>query len=195
MASNKEITNKLNERKIVLAEILEEYNKYYVEIADKLMEKRYAGLGMCLIEESSFSMSYGCYSNLKNVERTKRLVDVFHKKAFIEGHENNRLLSRRSYDDLIYSISRLYSIDVERLMFNMKKFHKSIIKFNTCNFTPVEVKALSRLLLSEQVSLVPKAFSGDYPSLYLILKSFISMIVDYEFSIGLNPQPHADFIL
>ena len=51
MASNKEIMNKLNERKIVLAEILEEYNKYYVGIADKLMGKCYVGLGMCLIEE------------------------------------------------------------------------------------------------------------------------------------------------
>lgn len=195
MASNKEITNKLNERKIVLAEILEEYNKYYVGIADKLMGKRYAGLGMCLIEESSSVLSYGCYSNLKNVERTKRLIDVFRKKAFIEGHENDRLLSRRSYDALIHSISRLYSIDVERLMFNMKKFHKSIIKFNTCNFTPGEVKALSRLLLSEQVSLVPKTFTGDYPSLYLILKSFVSMIVDYEFSIGFNRPPHVAFLL
>lgn len=47
MASKKEIMKKLNERKKVLVEILDDYNKYYVDIVNKVLEGRYAGLGMC----------------------------------------------------------------------------------------------------------------------------------------------------
>ena len=34
MANKKDIMKKLNERKVILVEILEEYNKYFIEIAD-----------------------------------------------------------------------------------------------------------------------------------------------------------------
>ena len=53
MASKKEIMKKLNERKKVLVEILDDYNKYYVDIVNKVLEGRYAGLGMCAAQESA----------------------------------------------------------------------------------------------------------------------------------------------
>ena len=53
MASKKEIMKKLNERKDLLVEILDEYNKYYVEIANKMVNERYAGLGLRIIQKPS----------------------------------------------------------------------------------------------------------------------------------------------
>lgn len=187
---------KLNERKKVLVEILEEYNKYYVEFVNTLMEGRYAGLGMCVIQDPSDDdplCLYGCYSTLKNVERTKRLVDIFRKNDFIEGHENDRRLYFRSYDGLVYSISRIYSRDVERMLHRMNEFQDLITKFDACGFTPAEVRALSHLLFFEQVSLVPKAFVGHHPSFNMILNSFFSTLLFTEFSIDFESQPHKVF--
>ena len=42
MASNKEIMNKLNERKIVLAEILEEYNKYLKSFISMIVDYEFS---------------------------------------------------------------------------------------------------------------------------------------------------------
>ena len=196
MASKKEIMKKLNERKKVLVEILKDYNRYYVEIVNTLMEGRYAGLGMCVIQDPSDDdplCLYGCYSTLKNVERTKRLVDIFRKNDFIEGHENDRRLYFRSYDGLVYSISRIYSKDVERMLHRMNEFQDLITKFDACGFTPAEVRALSHLLFFEQVSLVPKAFVGHHPSFNMILNSFFSTLLFTEFSIDFESQPHEVF--
>jgi hypothetical protein len=196
MASKREIMKKLNERKNVLVEILEEYNKYYVEIANKLMKERYAGLGMRITQDPSDSdpcCLHGCYSYLKNIEKTKRLVDIFRKNDFIEGHENDRRLYFRSYDGLVYSISRIYSKDVERMLHRMNEFQDLITKFDACGFTPAEVRALSHLLFFEQVSLVPKAFVGHHPSFNMILNSFFSTLLFTEFSIDFKSQPHKVF--
>ena len=187
---------KLNERKKVLVEILKDYNRYFVEIVNTLMEGRYAGLGMCVIQDPSDDdplCLYGCYSTLKNVERTKRLVDIFRKNDFIEGHENDRRLYFRSYDGLVYSISRIYSKDVERMLHRMNEFQDLITKFDACGFTPAEVRALSHLLFFEQVSLVPKAFVGHHPSFNMILNSFFSTLLFTEFSIDFESQPHEVF--
>ena len=196
MASKKEIMKKLNERKKVLVEILEEYNKYYVGIVNKMMEGRYAGLGMRIIQDPSDSdprCLHGCYTTLKNVEKTKRLVDIFRKNDFIEGHENDRRLYFRSYDGLVYSISRIYSKDVELMLHRMNEFQDLITKFDACGFTPAEVRALSHLLFFEQVSLVPKAFVGHHPSFNMILNSFFSTLLFTEFSIDFESQPHEAF--
>ena len=187
---------KLNERKKVLVEILKDYNRYYVEFVNTLMEGRYAGLGMCVIQAPSDDdplCLYGCYSTLKNVEKTKRLVDIFRKNDFIEGHENDRRLYFRSYDGLVYSISRIYSKDVERMLHRMNEFQDLITKFDACGFTPAEVRALSHLLFFEQVSLVPKAFVGHHPSFNMILNSFFSTLLFKEFSIDFESQPHKVF--
>lgn len=196
MASKKEIMKKLNERKKVLVEILEDYNRYYVEFVNTLMEGRYAGLGMCVIQDPSDDdplCLHGCYSTLKNVERTKRLVDVFRKNEFIEGHEKERLIFHGSYKGLAGCISRIYSRDVNSLLRNMKELQELISKFDACGFTLAEVNALGHLLFFEQVSLVPKAFAGHRPSFYMILNSFFSTISHYEYSIDREKQPHEAF--
>jgi hypothetical protein len=196
MASKKEIMKKLNERKKVLVEILDDYNKYYVDIVNKVLEGRYAGLGMCAAQDPLDDAPlclYGCYSTLKNVEKTKRLVDVFHKKDFIEGYEDDRWIHHGSYDGLVYSISRIYSRDVSRLLHKMKELQELVSKFDACGFTPAEVNALGHLLFFEQVSLVPKAFAGHRPSFYMILNSFFSTISHYEYSIDSDKQPHEAF--
>ena len=196
MASKKEIMKKLNERKKVLVEILEDYNRYYVEFVNTLMEGRYAGLGMCVIQDSSDDdplCLHGCYSTLKNVERTKRLVDIFRKNEFIEGHENDLWVLRGSYKGLTGSINRIYSSDVSRMLREMKELQNLINKFDACGFTLAEVNALGHLLFFEQVSLVPKAFAGHRPSLFMILNSFFSTISHYEYSIDHDKQPHKAF--
>jgi hypothetical protein len=196
MANKKDIMKKLNERKVILVEILEEYNKYFIEIADKLMEGRYAGLGMVMIQAQSEDdplCYHGCYSALENVEKTKRLVDVLHKKDVIEGHENDWRVSHGSYKGLANSISRIYARDVEDELNNIKDFHELVRKFDDCGFTPAEVKVLSHLLFFEQISLVPKTFTGHRPSYYMLLKSFFSTIDHYEFSINHKSQPHSAF--
>jgi len=196
MASKKEIMKKLNERKKVLVEILDDYNKYYVDIVNKVLEGRYAGLGMCAAQDPLDDAPlclYGCYSTLKNVEKTKRLVDVFHKKDFIEGYEDDRWIHHGSYDGLVYSISRIYSRDVCRLLHKMKELQELVSKFDACGFTPAEVNAIAHLLFFEQVSLVPKAFTGHRPSFYMILRSFFSSLRSYEFSINHKKQPHEAF--
>ena len=196
MASKKEIMKKLNERKKVLVEILEDYNKYYVEIVNTLMEGRYAGLGMCVIQKPSDDVPlclHGNYYALKNIEKTKRLVDVLHKNDFIEGHENDRWIHHGSYKGLTYSISRIYSRDVNSSLDKMKEIHELVSKFDACGFTLAEVNALGHLLFFEQVSLVPKAFAGHRPSFYMILNSFFSTISHYEYSIDRDKQPHEAF--
>lgn len=196
MASKKEIMKKLNERKKVLVEILEDYNKYYVELVNTLMEGRYAGLGMRIIQDPSdhdpFCL-HSCYSTLKNVEKTKRLVDVLHKNDFIEGYENDRWIHHGSYKGLTYSISRIYSKDVNSLLHKMGEIQELVSKFDACGFTPSEVIALSHLLFFEQVSLVPKAYMGHRPSFSMILKSFFLTLSHYEFSIDHDKQPHKAF--
>lgn len=196
MASKREIMKKLNERKKVLVEILNEYNKHYVEIANKLMKERYAGLGMRIVQSPSEDdphYMYGCYSYLKNVEKTKHLVDVFQKRDLIEGHEDDRRLYFGSYDGLAYSISILFSKDIDRALHKMEELPDLISKFDACGFTPSEVLALGHLLFFEQVSLVPKAFEGHRPSYNTLLRSFLSVIVFLEFSIDFKSQPHKAF--
>lgn len=196
MASKKEIMKKLNERKKVLVEILKDYNKCYVEIVNTLMEGRYAGLGMCVIQDpSDFDplCLRGCYSTLKNVERTKRLVDMFRKNEIIEGHEKDLWVFHGSYKGLTGSINRVYSEDVNSLLRNLKELQELIRKFDACGFTLAEVNALGHLLFFEQVSLVPKAFTGHRPSFYMILNSFFSTISHYEYSIDRDKQPHKAF--
>ena len=196
MASKKEIMKKLNERKKVLVEILDDYNKYYVDIVNKVLEGRYAGLGMCAAQDPLDDAPlclYGCYSTLKNVEKTKRFVDVLHKKDFIEGHEDDRWIHHGSFDGLTRSISRIYNREVSSLLHKMKELPELISKFDACGFTPAEVNVLAHLLFFEQVSLVPKAFTGHRPSYYMILSSFFSTISSYEFSIDYKNQHHEAF--
>ena len=196
MASKKEIMKKLNERKKVLVEILDDYNKYYVDIVNKVLEGRYAGLGMCAAQDPLDDAPLclcGCYSTLKNVEKTKRFVDVLHKKDFIEGHEDNRWIHHGSFDGLTRSISRIYNREVSSLQHKMKELPELISKFDACGFTPAEVNAIAHLLFFEQVSLVPKAFTGHRPSYFMILRSFFSTLSSYEFSINHKKQPHETF--
>ena len=73
------------------------------------------------------------------------------------------------------------------------KLPELISKFDACGFTPAEVNAIAHLLFFEQVSLVPKAFTGHRPSFYMILRSFFSSLRSYEFSIDHKKQPHETF--
>ena len=160
------------------------------------MEGRYAGLGMVMIQAQSEDdplCFHGCYSALENVEKTKRLADVLHKKDVIEGHENDWRVHHGSYKGLAYSISRIYARDVEDGLNNIKGFHELVRKFDDCGFTPAEVKALSHLLFFEQISLVPKTFTGHRPSYNMLLMSFFRTIDRYEFSINHKWQPHHAF--
>lgn len=196
MVKKKDIMKKLNERKDLLVEILEEYNKYYVEIANKMVNERYAGLGLRIIQKPSVddpNYLHGCYSGLKKIEKTERLVNIFRKNDFIEGHENDRRLSFRSYEGLTSSISLIFEKDMERAVHKMKELPELIRKFDACGFTPAEVRALSHLLFFEQVSLVPDAFEGHRPSFSVLLTSFFSSLLFSEFTLDFKSQPHKAF--
>ena len=196
MDNKKEIMEKLNERKDLLVEILDEYNKYYVEIANKMVNERYAGLGLRIIQKpSEFDPHYlyGCYTELKKIEKTERLVNIFRKKDFIKGHENDSRLHFRSYEGLASSISLIFEKDIEHAVHKMKELPEIARKFDACGFTPAEVKVLSHLLFFEQVSLVPDAFEGHHPSYNVLLISFFSSLMISEFMYDFKSQPHRAF--
>lgn len=196
MVNKKDIMKKLNERKDLLVEILDEYNKYYVEIANKMVNERYAGLGLRIIQKpSEFDPHYlyGCYTELKKIEKTERLVNIFLKKDFIKGHENDSRLHFRSYEGLASSISLIFEKDMVHAVHHMKEFPELIRKFDACGFTPAEVKVLSHLLFFEQVSLVPDAFEGHRPSYNVLLVSFFSTLMISEFVLNFKSQPHKPF--
>ena len=194
--TNNEILKKLNERKDLLIEILEEYNKYYVEIVNKMVNERYAGLGIRVIQtpsEDDPCCLHGCYSGVKITEKTNRLVDIFHKKDFIEGHENDRRIHFRSFEGLVDSISLIFEKDIERAIHKMKEMPEMIRKFDACGFTSAEVNVMSHLLFFEHVSLVPDAFEGHRPSYYVLLSSFFSSLMFTELTLDSKSQHHRAF--
>ena len=196
MDNKKEIMKKLNERKDLLVEILDEYNKYYVEIVNKMVNERYAGLGLRIIQKPSVDdphYLHGCYTELKKIEKTERLVEIFRKNDFIEGHENDSRLRSKSYEGLASSISLIFEKDIVHAVHKMKEFPELIRKFDACGFTPAEVKVLSHLLFFEQVSLVPDAFEGHRPSYNVLLVSFFSTLMISEFVLNFKSQPHKPF--
>lgn len=196
MVNKKDIMKKLNERKDLLVEILDEYNKYYVEIANKMVNERYAGLGLRIIQKPSEhdpQYLHGCYTELKKIEKTERLVNIFRKNDFIEGHENDSRLRSKSYEGLASSISLIFEKDMVHAVHHMKEFPELIRKFDACGFTPAEVKVLSHLLFFEQVSLVPDAFEGHRPSYNVLLVSFFSTLMISEFVLNFKSQPHKPF--
>lgn len=196
MASKKEIMKRLNERKNVLIEFLDEYNKLYVNTANRLISGRYAGLGM-RISQKLFDKDplclYGCYDYLTNIERTKRLQEVFHKREKIEGHEKDLRLMSRSYTYLASRLSLSFSNDVHREIVESPDFPELIKKFDACGFTPAEVAALSHLLFFEQVSFVPQEFTGLHPTYYSLLESFLSRVRSFEYSLSEKNKPHQAF--
>lgn len=196
MASKKEIMKRLNERKDVLIEFLDEYNKLYVNTANRLISGRYAGLGMRISQMPSNKDShclYGCYNYFINVEKTKRLQEVFHKREIIEGHEKDLRLTSRSYEYLASRLSLFYSRDVKREVVKSPDFPELIRKFDTCGFTPSEVTALSHMLFFEQVTFVPQGFTGHRPTYYSLLESFISCVHTSEYILSENNRAHQAF--
>lgn len=196
MASKKEIMKRLNERKDVLIEFLDEYNKLYVNTANRLIAGRYAGLGMRITQEPSDKDShclYGCYNYLTNVEITKRLQDVFRKREKIEGHEKDHRLMASSYKYLASHLSLCFSHDVRHEVVKSPDFPELIQKFDALRFTLSEVIPLSHLLFFEQVSFVPQDFTGHHPTYHSLLESFLSSISTFEYYLPEKNEAHQVF--
>ena len=196
MAGKKEIMKKLNERKDVLIECLDEYNKLYVNTANRLMAGRFAGLGMKIVQmptDNDPLCLNGCYDYLTNVEKTKRLQEVFHKREKIEGHEDGRGLISGNYKTMASQISLIYSRDVRHEIAQSPDFPELIQKFDACGFTPSEVTALSHLLFFEQITYVPQEFTGRHPTYSSLLCSFFMSVRTFEYSLSEKNKPHQAF--
>lgn len=179
MSNKKELMKRLNERKNSMIEFLDEYNKLYVGIANKIMKDRYADLGLYISQTKSDDDSNklsGCYNYLTLVEKTQRLQNLLHKKDVIKGRENDFRIRYGGYNQLAYSLSLLYNFDIDIAVGKAKGLPEIIKKFDTYGFTPAEVAALSHLLFFERVKVVPKAYIGQHPSYNSLLVSFIHFL-------------------